>query len=124
MAYTVKQVPALSGVSVRTLHFYDETGLLKPTYVETRSPTSIMAVTELRLQSSKDLPVSISSDGRPSSRAIQRINHPSINPLVGAWAFFGVGRCELASSGDKIGTTGFIHPRPWRATVRKRAHLG
>jgi DNA-binding transcriptional MerR regulator/quercetin dioxygenase-like cupin family protein len=33
MAYTVKQVAALSGISVRTLHFYDETGLLKPAYV-------------------------------------------------------------------------------------------
>ncbi len=33
MAYTVKQVAALSGVSVRTLHFYDEAGLLKPAYV-------------------------------------------------------------------------------------------
>ncbi|HLX65046.1 MAG TPA: MerR family transcriptional regulator [Planctomycetota bacterium] len=32
MAYTVKQVAALSGVSVRALHFYDETGLLKPAY--------------------------------------------------------------------------------------------
>ena len=32
MAYTVKQVAAMSGVSVRTLHFYDETGLLKPSY--------------------------------------------------------------------------------------------
>jgi len=32
MAYTVKQVAALSGVSVRTLHFYDETELLKPAY--------------------------------------------------------------------------------------------
>ena len=32
MAYTVKQVAALSGVSVRTLHFYDETDLLKPAY--------------------------------------------------------------------------------------------
>src|SRR4051794_25309318 len=30
MAFTVKQVAAMSGVSVRTLHFYDETGLLKP----------------------------------------------------------------------------------------------
>src|SRR5580692_8453194 len=30
MAYTVKQVAAMSGVSVRTLHFYDETGLLTP----------------------------------------------------------------------------------------------
>src|SRR5438876_12056214 len=33
MAYTVKQVAAMSGVSVRTLHFYDETGLLKPAYI-------------------------------------------------------------------------------------------
>lgn len=32
MAYTVKQVAAMSRVSVRTLHFYDETGLLKPAY--------------------------------------------------------------------------------------------
>jgi DNA-binding transcriptional MerR regulator len=32
MAYTVKQVATLSGVSVRTLHFYDEAGLLKPAY--------------------------------------------------------------------------------------------
>ncbi|MEW6157775.1 MAG: MerR family transcriptional regulator [Verrucomicrobiota bacterium] len=32
MAYTVKQVARLSGVSVRTLHFYDATGLLKPAY--------------------------------------------------------------------------------------------
>ncbi len=30
MAYTVRQVAAVSGVSVRTLRFYDETGLLKP----------------------------------------------------------------------------------------------
>ena len=33
MAYTVKRVAALSGVSVRTLHFYDEVGLLKPAHV-------------------------------------------------------------------------------------------
>src|SRR5579872_3041596 len=32
MPYTVKQVAAMSGVSVRTLHFYDETGLLKPAH--------------------------------------------------------------------------------------------
>ncbi len=32
MAYTVKKLSALSGVSVRTLHFYDEIGLLKPAY--------------------------------------------------------------------------------------------
>src|SRR6187402_3336884 len=33
MVYTVKQLTAMSGVSVRTLHFYDETGLLKPASV-------------------------------------------------------------------------------------------
>lgn len=33
MAYTVRQVAAMSGISVRTLHFYDETGLLKPDHV-------------------------------------------------------------------------------------------
>ena len=32
MAYTIKKVAHLSGVSVRTLHFYDEIGLLKPAY--------------------------------------------------------------------------------------------
>jgi DNA-binding transcriptional MerR regulator len=32
MAYTVKQVSAASGVTVRTLHFYDEMALLKPAY--------------------------------------------------------------------------------------------
>ena len=33
MAYPVKQVAAMSGVSVRTLHFYHETGLLKPAHL-------------------------------------------------------------------------------------------
>jgi DNA-binding transcriptional MerR regulator len=32
MAYTIKKVAQLSAVSVRTLHFYDEIGLLKPAY--------------------------------------------------------------------------------------------
>src|SRR5688572_28474287 len=32
MAYTVKRVAAMSGVTVRTLHFYDEMALLKPAY--------------------------------------------------------------------------------------------
>ncbi len=32
MAYTVKELAQMSGVSVRTLHFYDEIGLLKPAY--------------------------------------------------------------------------------------------
>ena len=33
MRYTVKRVAEMSGVSVRTLHFYDEVGLLKPAYL-------------------------------------------------------------------------------------------
>jgi DNA-binding transcriptional MerR regulator len=32
MAYTVQKLAKLSGVSVRTLHHYDEVGLLKPAY--------------------------------------------------------------------------------------------
>src|ERR1041384_6380942 len=32
MGYTVKKLAGMSGVSVRTLHFYDEVGLLKPAY--------------------------------------------------------------------------------------------
>ena len=32
MAYTVKELAKISGVTVRTLHFYDEVGLLKPAY--------------------------------------------------------------------------------------------
>ena len=33
MAYTVKKLAAMSGVSVRALHFYDELRLLKPAYL-------------------------------------------------------------------------------------------
>jgi len=33
MAYTVKKLAGMSGVSVRTLHFYDAAGLLKPAYL-------------------------------------------------------------------------------------------
>lgn len=32
MAYTVKKLSELSGVTVRTLHFYEELGILKPAY--------------------------------------------------------------------------------------------
>ena len=35
MAYTVKQLAVVSGVTVRTLHFYDEMALLKPAYTKT-----------------------------------------------------------------------------------------
>jgi DNA-binding transcriptional MerR regulator len=34
MVYTVKQLAAMSGVTVRTLHFYDEMALLKPAYTK------------------------------------------------------------------------------------------
>lgn len=34
MAYTVKKLAKMSGVSVRTLHYYDEIGLLRPAYVK------------------------------------------------------------------------------------------
>src|SRR5947207_8347209 len=50
MAYTVKQVAAMSGVSVRTLHFYDETGLLKPAYLGTNGYRFYEEPQLLRLQ--------------------------------------------------------------------------
>ena len=34
MPYTVKQVASMSGISVRTLHFYDEMALLKPAFTK------------------------------------------------------------------------------------------
>lgn len=32
MTYTVKQLAILSGISIRTLRFYDEIGILKPSW--------------------------------------------------------------------------------------------
>ena len=34
MSYTIKKLAVMSGISVRTLHFYDETALLKPAYTK------------------------------------------------------------------------------------------
>lgn len=34
MTYTVNKLATLAGISVRTLHYYDEVGLLKPTKIE------------------------------------------------------------------------------------------
>jgi DNA-binding transcriptional MerR regulator len=34
MTYTVHKLAELAGISVRTLHYYDETGLLKPAFIE------------------------------------------------------------------------------------------
>ena len=44
MAYTVKQVAELSGISVRTLHFYDEVG--RP--IEDRQIIPMMQLPELK----------------------------------------------------------------------------
>ncbi len=37
MKYMINKLAKLAGVSVRTLHYYDEIGLLKPTFVEKNS---------------------------------------------------------------------------------------
>jgi DNA-binding transcriptional MerR regulator len=34
MSYTVKQLAKIAGVSVRTLHYYDQIGLLKPSFIK------------------------------------------------------------------------------------------
>jgi DNA-binding transcriptional MerR regulator len=50
MAYTVRKVAAMSGVSVRTLHFYDEVGLLEPAYIGTNGYRYYEQEQLLRLQ--------------------------------------------------------------------------
>jgi hypothetical protein len=62
MAYTVKQVAAMSGISVRTLHFYGETALLKPAYTKAngyriyKEPQLLMLEFFQALAKFKDLP--------------------------------------------------------------------
>ena len=34
ITYTVKQLAKIAGISVRTLHYYDELGLLKPSFIQ------------------------------------------------------------------------------------------
>jgi DNA-binding transcriptional MerR regulator len=48
--YTVKQLATLAGVSVRTLHYYDEIGLLKPSTVATNGYRQYDREALLRLQ--------------------------------------------------------------------------
>lgn len=48
--YTVKQLAALAGVSVRTLHYYDEIGLLKPTHTGSNRYRYYDEAAVLRLQ--------------------------------------------------------------------------
>ena len=48
--YTVKQLSELAGVSVRTLHYYDEMGLLKPSSVGENSYRYYDDASLLRLQ--------------------------------------------------------------------------
>lgn len=50
MAYTINQLARLSGVSVRTLHYYDEIGLLKPSFVMTNGYRQYERPELLRLQ--------------------------------------------------------------------------
>jgi DNA-binding transcriptional MerR regulator len=50
MAHTVKQVATMSGVSIRTLHFYDEIGLLKPAYTAANGYRFYETAQLLRLQ--------------------------------------------------------------------------
>lgn len=50
MSYTVKQLADLAGVSVRTLHYYDEIGLLKPSWVGENDYRYYEETAVLRLQ--------------------------------------------------------------------------
>ncbi|NTU81339.1 MAG: MerR family transcriptional regulator [Chloroflexales bacterium] len=50
MTYTVKQLATLAGISVRTLHFYDAIGLLRPAQVGVNGYRSYDEAAVLRLQ--------------------------------------------------------------------------
>jgi MerR family transcriptional regulator, thiopeptide resistance regulator len=50
MSYTIKQLANLAGVSVRTLHYYDEIGLLKPQSVGNNGYRSYAQQEMIRLQ--------------------------------------------------------------------------
>jgi DNA-binding transcriptional MerR regulator len=50
MSYTVQQLANLAGVSVRTLHYYDEVGLLKPARVQSNGYRHYEEAELLRLQ--------------------------------------------------------------------------
>lgn len=48
--YTIKQISGLAGISIRTLHYYDEMGLLKPELVGTNGYRYYSNASLLRLQ--------------------------------------------------------------------------
>lgn len=50
MSYTVNQLSKLAGISVRTLHYYDQIGLLKPTYIAENGYRSYDEAELMRLQ--------------------------------------------------------------------------
>ncbi|WP_316358480.1 MerR family transcriptional regulator [Candidatus Neptunichlamydia sp. REUL1] len=56
MSYTVKKLPELSGVSIRTLRWYDEVGLLKPAYYGSNGYRYYEEEQILRLQQTLFLP--------------------------------------------------------------------
>jgi DNA-binding transcriptional MerR regulator len=81
MAYTVKQLADLAGVSVRTLHYYDEVGLLKPSAVKGNGYRQYEEPELLRLQqilffreldfSVEDIKRTLSSPNFDMRRALQ-----------------------------------------------------
>lgn len=50
MDYTIKQLAKLAGVSVRTLHYYDEIGLLKPSHLKNNGYRCYQEAELLKLQ--------------------------------------------------------------------------
>ncbi len=56
LSYTVKKLPELSGVSIRTLRWYDEVGLLKPAYYGSNGYRYYEEEQILRLQQTLFLP--------------------------------------------------------------------
>ena len=64
----IKEFAELTGVSVRTLHYYDETGLLKPAFVDKQTgyrhydEASLLRMQEILFYRELDFPLKVISE--------------------------------------------------------------
>jgi DNA-binding transcriptional MerR regulator len=94
MAYTVKEVAAMAGVSVRTLHYYDEIGLLRPAYVGENGYRYYEEAQLLRLQQI----MFFREFGIPLADIGRILNSPTFDPIEALEAH----RTKLSQEADRI----------------------
>ena len=93
MQYTIKKLAEISGVSVRTLHWYDKIGLLKPAYYAANDLMAIGVMRALR-ERGIQVPQQVSVVGTNDSPESQHVT-PALTTLR-------VPYCELAAEATRI----------------------